>query len=192
MENFLSNFANTNTEVTSSNAKISINPEFWGAIDITKGALKMNVHFYARTCQMTYENCVSLEDWDVNDRTDISFSGVLIDDLGKLKTTLINSGLTTVANGLNISDDDIKKQICIQISESKNFKDVFGKKAFIFDILSNEEKNKITLKYVIDNFDKMSLNNHHIREFLITHEEGYKVMPTIEQLKEMYNNLKIN
>lgn len=63
MENFLSNFANTNTEVTSNNANLSVSPEFYGTIDICKGSLTMKIHFYARVYEMQYENCISLNDW---------------------------------------------------------------------------------------------------------------------------------
>ena len=76
MENFLSNFANTNTEVTSSNANISVSPEFFGTIDINKCGLKMKIHFYARVYKTKYENCISLDDWDINETSDISFCNV--------------------------------------------------------------------------------------------------------------------
>ena len=43
MEKFLSNFANTNTEVTSSNTNLSVSPEFYGTMDISKGALTIKI-----------------------------------------------------------------------------------------------------------------------------------------------------
>jgi len=184
MENFLSNFANTNTEVKSSNANLSVSPEFWGTIDITKGALTMKIHFYARVYKMKYDNCISLDDWDINDKTDISFGGMPIDNLSLLRTTMINSGLTTVANGLDISNYDYKREICIQLEQYKMFKDIFGKKARLFTLLSKEEKTQAALKFVIDNYDKMTIGNSDIQDFLVIDEEGSKVMPTIEQLTE--------
>lgn len=190
MENFLSNFANTNTEVKSNNANISISPEFHGSIDVSKGALTMKIHFYARVYKTHYENCISLDDWDINDKSDISFGGMPIDNLDALKATMISSGLTTAANGLNINDDDYKKEICLQLEKNNMFKDIFGKKARMFHSLSDEEKNKVKLKYVIDNYEQMSIGHFDVRDFLITDDEGNKIIPTINQLTELYNNLK--
>ena len=188
MENFLSNFANTNTEVKSNNANLSVSPEFWGMIDITKGALTMKIHFFARVYKTRYDNCISLDDWDINDTTDISFGGMPIDSLSALKTMLTNSGLTTVANGLDISNDDQKREIGIQLEQYKMFKDIFGKKARMFHLLSKEEKTKVVLKYVIDNYDKMTIGNSEIQDFLVIDEEGNKVLPTLEQLTNQLNN----
>lgn len=187
MENFLSNFANANTEVTSNNANLSVSPEFWGTIDIIKGALTMKIHFYARLYKMKYDNCISLDDWDINDTTDISFGGMPIDSLSALRTMMTNSGLTTVANGLEITNDDHKREICIQLEQYKMFKDIFGKKARLFPLLSKEEKTQATLKFAIDNYDKMTIGLSDIQEFLIIDEEGNKVMPTLEQLNNQLN-----
>lgn len=188
MENFLSNFVNTNTEVTSSNANISVSPEFWGTIDVNKGGLKMKIHFYARVYKTKYENYISLDDWDINDISDISFCGMHIDDLTALKATMISSGLTTVANGLNINNDDYEKEICIQLEKYDMFKNIFGKKARMFHNLSQEEKQKVKLKYVIDNYEQMSLGNPDVQEFLITDDEGNKIIPTIAELTNQLNN----
>jgi hypothetical protein len=187
MENFLSNFANTNTEVKSSNANLSVYPEFSGAIDITKGALTMTIHFYARVYKMKYDNCIALDDWDISDTLDISFGGMPIDNLSLLRTTMISSGLTTVANGLDISNDDHKREICIQLEQYKMFKDIFGKKARLFPLLSKEEKTQAALKFAIDNYDKMTIGISDIQDFLVIDEEGNKVLPTIEQLTNQLN-----
>lgn len=187
MENFLSNFANTNTEVTSSNANISVSPEFFGTIDINKGGLKIKIHFYARVYKTKYENYISLDDWDINDTSDISFCGMPIDDLHALKTTMLNSGLRTIAEGLNIGDEDYSKEISIQIEKHDMFKFMFGKKAKMFTSLSKEEKQKVKLKYVIDNYEQMSLGNPDVKEFLITDDEGNKIIPTIAELTNQLN-----
>jgi hypothetical protein len=187
MENFLSNFANTNTEVTSNNANLSVSPEFWGAIDITKGSLTMKIHFFARVYKMKYDNCISLDDWDINDTTDISFAGMPIDSLSSLKTMLTNSGLTTVAQGLEITNDDYKREICIQLEQYMMLKDIFGKKARMFPLLSKEEKTNAALKFAIDNYNKMTISTSDIQDFLVKDEEGNKVLPTIEQLTNQLN-----
>jgi hypothetical protein len=187
MENFLLNFANTNTEVKSSNANLSVSSEFYGTIDVTKGALTMKINFFARLYKMRYDNCVSLDDWDINDTTDISFGGMPIDNLSVLRTTLTNSGLTTIANGLDISNDEHKREICIQLEQCKTFRDIFGKKARMFNLLSKEEKTNLALKFAIANYDKMTISSSDIHDFLIIDEEGNKVMPTLEQLTNQLN-----
>lgn len=187
MENFLSNFANTNTEVKSSNANLSVYPEFSGEIDITKGALTMTIHFYARVYKMKYDNCIWLDDWDINETSDISFGGMPIDNLSLLRTTMISSGLTTVANGLEISNDDHKREICIQLEQYKMFKDIFGKKARMFYTLSDEEKKKVMLKFAIDNYNKMTLASEEVKNYITIDDEGNKVMPTMEQLTNQLN-----
>ena len=188
MENFLSNFANTNTEVTSSNAKLSATPEFYGTIDICKGALKMTITFYARVYRTRFENYISLDDWDINETSHISLGGMPINNLNLLITTMVNSGLTTAAKGLDISNEDNKREICIQLEQFKMFKDVFGKKARMLDILSDEEKKKVMLKFAIDNYDKMTLASEEVKNYITTDDEGNKVMPTIEQLTNQLNN----
>lgn len=191
MENFLSNFANTNTQVQSNNANLSVSPEFHGTIDISKGALTMKIYFYARMYKMKYDNCVSLDDWDINDTSDISFAGMPIDNLSALKTMLTNSGLTTVANELVISNDDYKKEICNQIENNKAFKYLFGKKAIFFSNLTKIERDKIMLRFAIDNYgnDKVNISSE-LNSFLVKGENDTKVQPTLEQLEEMYNSLK--
>lgn len=187
MENFLSNFSNENAEVTSSNAKLSATPEFYGTIDICKGALKMTITFYARVYRMKYDNFIGLDDWDINETSHISLGGMPINNLNLLITTMVNSGLTTAAKGLDISNNDNKREICIQLEQFKMFKDVFGKKARMFDLLSDEEKTKAKLKFAIDNYDKMTIGNSYIQDFLVIDEEGNKVIPTIEQLTNQLN-----
>ena len=110
-----------------------------------------------------------------------------IDSLSALKTMLTNSGLTTVANGLDITNDDQKREICIQLEQYKMFKDIFGKKARLFPLLSKEEKTQAALKFAIDNYDKMTIGLSDIHDFLVIDEEGNKALPTIEQLTNQLN-----
>jgi hypothetical protein len=187
MESILKQFENKNTEVKSNNANLSVSPEFYGTIDVSKGALTMKIHFYARAYKMKYENCISLDDWDINDTSDISFGGMPIDNLNALRTTLNNSGLTTISNGLDISNDDYKREICIQLEQYKMFKDIFGKKARMFPLLSKEEITNLALKFVIANYDKMTINHSDIQDFLVIDEDGNKALPTLEQLTNQLN-----
>lgn len=188
MENFLSKFANADTQVQSSNANLSVSAEFHGTIDISKGALKMKIGFYARLYKTKYENFVSLDDWEVHDTSGIEFDGVPVDDLSALKVSMRNSGLSTLAKGLEIEDNQIKKEIATQIGQSKLFKSIYGKTAVMHDTLSDEDKKKVWLKYAIDNYHSANAKSE-INMFSVEDEEGNKIAPSYEQLVEMYNQL---
>jgi hypothetical protein len=192
MENFLSNFANANTEVKSSNAKLSVSTEFWGSIELNKGLLYMSIDFYSRLYKTRYENCISLDDWGVNEINKINFNGIVIDDIEKLKDTMRNSGLSTMAYGLNIDDKDIKLQIAYQIQSSKLFKAIYGKSAIMLDCLTEEEQKIKKLEYVIKNYDNKALVKHDMSLFLIEDEEGGKVEPSYGKLMDMYKELTNN
>jgi hypothetical protein len=190
MENFLSNFANANTEVKSSNAKLSVSTEFWGSIELNKGLLSMSIEFYSRLYKTRYEDCISLDDWGVNEVDKINFNGIVIDDIEKLKDTMRNSGLSTIAYGLNIDDKDIKLQIAYQIQSSKLFKAIYGKSAIMLECLTEEEQKIKKLEYVIKNYDNKTIIKHDMSLFLIEDEEGGKVEPSCDELIKMYNELK--
>jgi hypothetical protein len=190
MENFLSNFANANTEVKSSNAKLSVSTEFWGSIELNKGLLSMSIDFYSRLYKTRYEDCISLDDWGVNEIDKINFNGIVIDDIEKLKDTMRNSGLSTMAYGLNIDDKDIKLQIAYQIQSSKLFKAIYGKSAIMLDCLTDEEQKIKKLEYIIKNYDNKTIIKHDMSLFLIEDEKGGKVDPSYDELIKMYNELK--
>jgi hypothetical protein len=188
MENFLSKFANADTQVQSSNANLSVSAEFHGTIDISKGALKMSINFFARLYKTRYENFVSIDDWDVHETMGIEFDGIPVDDINALRQSMTNSGLSTLSKGLEINDNQIKKEIAIQIGQSKLFKSIYGKTAVMHDTLSDEDKKKVWLKYAIDNYHSNNAERE-INMFLVEDEEANKVAPSYEQLVEMYNQL---
>lgn len=185
MDNFFSNFANTNAEVKSSNANIVANVEFYGLMDVTKGMLKMTIHFFIKLHKMKYENCVAIDDWEITDKDFISFNGIPIDNMSKLIATLQNSGLNSLAEGLTIDDKDFERVLAKHIEQTEEFKNVFGKDSIIFAMLSDEEQYKIKLKYVIDNYEDMTTENYIVKELSIVSESSTE-MPTLNELKELY------
>ena len=186
MENFLSNFTNTNTEITSTNPKLQASAEFHGTIDICKGLLNMTICFYSRLFNYKYENYIGIDDWETTEIIDIKFNGIIIDDIDKLKNSMISSGLSTLAESLTITNSEIKTEIANQIEQSSIFKAVYGKKAIMFDNLSENEQKNIRLKFVIDNYENKSLIKHDLSLFLVENEEGVKVNPSYEELVKMY------
>jgi hypothetical protein len=185
MENFLSNFANVSKEVTSECSNVSIEPTFNGNIELTKGLLKQKFSFYARVYESVFDGYPSIDDWDLNEVYDVSFNGMPIDDIDKLKATLKDSGLKSVAEGLDVSSDVYKKAIANEIEKSKFFKAVFGEGAKMFDSLTEEEQSKVRLKHIIEHYDNVKANAFYMKEFLKLDENGNKVMPTLDELKAM-------
>lgn len=185
MENFLSNFANVSKEVTSKSDNVSIEPTFNGNIELTKGLLKEKISFYARVYESVFSGYASLDDWDLNEVYDVSFNGIPIDNIDKLKATLKDSGLKTVAEGLEVGSEDYRKAISDEIQKSKFFKAIFGDDAKMFDSLTKEEQTKVRLKHAIEHYDDVRANTFYVQEFLKLDENGNKVLPTLDELKAM-------
>jgi hydroxymethylpyrimidine/phosphomethylpyrimidine kinase len=70
------------------------------------------------------------------------------------------------------------------------FKDIFGKKARMFTALSDADKKKTMIKFAIDKYEIMTPNNEEVKDLVTIDDDGVKSIPTIETLKEVYNNLK--
>lgn len=190
MENFLTNFANTNTTTNSTKGDIKVSPEFFGEFVISKGLLSMTINFYARTYKSIYENFVSLDDWDVNEKKSVTFNGLPIDDIKKLINTMKDSGLSTIAEGLHIYDKEIEREIAIQIEQSKLFKSIFGKKARMLNALTDKEIEIVKLEYIIEKYHNIALTDYVLKNYLGYDEDNNVVKPTIEKLQEYINELK--
>jgi hydroxymethylpyrimidine/phosphomethylpyrimidine kinase len=46
------------------------------------------------------------------------------------------------------------------------------------------------IKFAIDKYEIMTPNNEEVKDLVTIDDEGVKSVPTIETLKEVYNNLK--
>lgn len=180
MENFLTQFTNEIKEVTQINSEINVSPEFHGHIDIAKGLLTMRIIFYARMYKMYNGNSdiIKLDDWEVNEVSDIKFNGIVVDDLSKLLKSMEDSGLSTLAKDLKVTDDEYKVQIAKAIEGCSLFKTIYSKKAFVIDKLSDSEQKKLRIEWLIKNYHNVAL--YQLSEFLI---DGVK--PTKEQLQKL-------
>lgn len=183
MENFLTQFTNEMKEVTQTNSEIKVSPEFYGSIDIAKGALTMTIDFYARVYQVYNKdtNMYKLDDWDAQAIRDIKFNDIIVDDLTKLTKSMEDSGLSTLANNIKVTDSDLKVQIAIAIQNNTIFKDIFGKKAIMVDNLSETEQKRLKLEWLIANYDNAG---NALNEFYI---DGSK--PTKEELEQLLKSL---
>jgi hypothetical protein len=118
-----------------------------------------------------------------------------IDSLSALKTTLTNSGLTTLANSLGFSNEEVIAAMRFHVQNHKIFKAVYGKKVILWDLLSAEEQAEETLAYVLNNYD--SCPNYVKQQCGVVgvDEEGNTIpnyIPTKEELQEKFLGLGTN
>lgn len=190
MENFLSNFANTNATTNSTNGDIKVSPEFFGEFVISKGLLSMTINFYARVYKSIYENFISLDDWEINEKKNATFNGLPIDDIKKLINTMKDSGLSTIAEGLHIYDKEIEREIAIQIEQSKLFKSIFGNKARMLNALTDKEIEIVKVAHIIENYNNIALTDFVLKNYVYHDEDGNLTKPSLDKMQELYNELK--
>jgi hypothetical protein len=183
MENFLTQFTNEMKEVTQINSEVNVSPEFYGSINVAKGLLTMSVEFYARVYQVYNKetNMFRLDDWDAHTIRNINFNGIVVDDLNKLTKSMEDSGLSTLATNIKITDDDLKVQIAKAIEGCALFKSIFGKKATMVDSLPEIEQKKLRLEWLIANYHNagIELNEFYIEAVKPTKEDLMKILKSL-------------
>ena len=206
MKNLFEQFANGGGEVTSEGLNADFRLNLAGSTTITKGGLSYTLCFYAYLGNMGIKNAVSIEDFDVSDSYDYSFSGVPVDNMNNLRDTLNSSGLSAIAKSLEVEWIDEKRAVAKEIEKEKLFKKIYGKDAFIWDALTEDEQKLLKLQHFIDNYDTIAVSSWIVRDFVTEEdkldEEGrvitqgedkrpikVKVKPTLESLKELYIEL---
>jgi hypothetical protein len=164
--------------------------EIHGGIDIIKGALTEEISFYAKVGDSMYPGLIILEDWEINDVLGAEFNGMPIDDLCQLKSTLKESGLTTLANTLNMDSAESRKQICKQLLKDDMIKKVFGENQNFIELLSKTEKDIVHLTYAIKNYKNISENAYQLKNFCELDEDGRRIKPELKVLKAALKKLK--
>lgn len=184
MENIFSGLEVLNGEVSSKILGDSFHLNLSGEIEVTKGNFSCLYTFWCNTFEYAYaENLIGFDDFDW-DFGNAKLGNLPIDSLTTLKSKLAESGLTTLANSLEISVGEIRKQISLHLASNKTLIKVYGKKFRIYENLSEEEQTILKLDYVISNYDSRGV--YEKTQFNITEydEEGKKIVPTLEQLIE--------
>jgi hypothetical protein len=191
MKSILKQFENKNQKIKSSNFNPSFSFSLYGNFDIQKGSLKQTINFYANLHELKYKGFIDVDDWDVNEITNTEFSGIKVDSLSKLIESLKNSGLTSLAEGLDISDDEILVELSKQIEINDTFKRMYGNDIKLFNTLTKDEKEIIKIQYVIDNYGNH--NQYDIKPYL-KKIDGLEATrePSIQELQEIINQLKNN
>lgn len=175
------------------NDSIDIEVSFRGEVALTKGNFEQIFTYYFNRCEMTRFGYVDCDDWDWEEGS-TKLGGLPIDSLHQLKTTLTSSGLSTLAKSLEFEETEKRKAIFLAIENSKNFKKQYGKNAKVWRALTEVEKTNVKLKYAIDNFDTCNnwdKNCFGIKSYDDEGEEIKNYVPTLEELTNLFNTLKV-
>ena len=152
-------------------------------IKITKGIVSIDLSYWGEVWPSKYEGYVALDDWDYDVRNTY-ISGVKIDSLSKFNEALKNMGLSSVADSLKISEEDIKEQVYLAVANSPSVKKFYDGKV-LFTGLPFEQRRKIVLDYSISNYDKAQaweLNNLGL-------SESPSILPSLEELTKLSKQL---
>lgn len=174
------------------NESIDIEISLRGEVSLTKGNFEQTFSYWGNDFQPNKFGFIDFQDWDYDLQRTV-LGGLPIDNINKLKETLNNSGLSTLATSLNFDDStEVRQGIFLAIENSKSFKKQFGKNAKFWRVLNDAEQKVVKLKYSIDKYD--TCGTHDKMYFGIVgldeNEEPIKnYIPTLEELKELLETL---
>jgi hypothetical protein len=181
-------------KVTSETINEDFSLELSGKFKMTKGSFSQVRTFWGKIYKMRYDGYVYFEDVD-GEEFEAMLGNVPVDNVNKLKESLSNSGLTTLANNIGFSYEEFRKAAIEAMSKQKMFLLVFGKKTKCWESLPKEEQFKIELKFAIDNYDDDTLVGYHFKKrFGIEVVDGVgniipDAVPTKEQMIEKLETL---
>lgn len=191
MENLFNGIAPISGELVvkslSENASLSLG----GVFTLQKGSYTEEFYYNAMVCQSNrFKGFVVVDDIDFDSNGTTSLGSLKIDNIYKFRESLQNSGLTSLSDSLHFSREEIENACNQIIAQSKLVKKAF-KGLVLFDALSLEEQNLVRLSYIIEKYKDAS--DYQKKELLdIRDEEGNQLVPTLEQLIELYQYKKQN
>ena len=176
----------TKVEVTEEN----ICPELYGKFTLTKGTFKQTFSYWAKVYQCpTLEKVAYTDEYEHDLRTTL-ISDCPIDSISNLTEMLRNSGMSTVANTLSFSDDEVRDAVYNIIQKHKMFKEIYGKDAKLRELIPENDYLKMLLADVIQNYDIRT--KHEKCNYLFGFDSAIgepTLEPTLEQLIEKLNSL---
>jgi hypothetical protein len=196
MKNLFEQFANSG-EVTGSSLSVDYSINLNGSIVINRGSLNYVCSFWVSLSKTVYNGYFCIYDLDIQERFDHAFGGMQIDNIAKLKESLKNSGLSKVAEGLDVSYEDECKAVYVALQENPQVKELL-KGALLWEALDKKEQTIVQLEHAINNYEKVTLNTPGMRDFNVTEEsvdeDGNKVevkkVAPLATLKEKLQELK--
>lgn len=193
MENLLKGLLVVSGEIKVTSVSETASVEVGGRFIIERGNLKQEFSYWARTYEK-FGTLVNIDDYEYETQS-VMLGDLPIDSLSNLTQTLINSGLSTLAKGLQLSFEEIHNAMCIHVQKHKIFKAVYGKKAVLWDLLSEQEREEETLAHVLNNYDTCGDWLKRQCGVVGVDEEGNVIpnyIPTKDELREKFLSLGTN
>jgi len=180
-------------EIKVTSVKETASVEISGRFIIERGNFKQEFSYWARTYEQ-FGNFAKIDDYEYETQSTM-LGDLPIDNLNKLIQTLNDSGLSTLANSLGFSQEDIANAMRIHVQNHKTFKLVYGKKVELWDLLTQEERQAEMLVHAINNYD--TCDDWFKRQCGVVgiDEEGDVIpnyIPTKDELREKFLSLGTN
>jgi hypothetical protein len=173
------------------NDSVDIEVSFHGEVTLTKGNFEQTQNYYFNRCEVTRYGYVDCDDWDIEEGYS-KLGGLPIDSLQQLKSTLQNSGLSTLAKSLGFDETERRKLVFLAFENGKGFKKQFGKNAIFWRVLNDTEQKIVKLNYAIDNYATCGEHDKYCFGIVKCNEDDEPIrnyVPTIEELKELLETL---
>jgi hypothetical protein len=121
--------------------------ELNGVVRINKCGLKRDYHWHARIYNAS-EGIAGIDDWD-GDFEDVSFNGIKIDDYDKFIKGFREHGLSSVAESLEITRNELRDIVYQAVINHKTFKTVY-KKHKLWNSMTSEEMRSVYYNHVMN------------------------------------------
>lgn len=167
--------------------------EVGGKFTMQRGNFIQEFSYWARTYDK-FSNFAHVDDYESEDR-DAKLGDLPIDNLNKFIQSLHDSGLDTLAKGVGFTSEEVRQAMYEHIQQHKTFKAVYGKRAELWNLLTQEEQQTEMLVYVAKNYD--TCGDYYKKQcgVVVLDEEGNVIkdaIPTREQINEEFMNLITN
>ena len=168
------------TEVLSTGCSLGVS----GSFRLSRGIFTQEFSWWGNVYESRYKGYLTFDDYDI-DLQSTYLGDVRVDNLSKFRDSLKNSGLNTLSSQFEFSDNEKDSGMYTALKSNKMIDVVFeGNKGF-FRLLSEIEQTIIKLTRVINNYDTVGDYD----KVDATISKDYKVIPTLEELIELRNQL---
>jgi hypothetical protein len=163
MENLLNGLKIVQGEIKTNVVSETFSLELSGTFTMQRGNFKVDLSYYGRMYKTRHENFIGIDDWEIQDQSNIMIGDLPIDSITQLRTKLIESGLSTLANSIGFTVKEEENTLFEVIQNHSYFKKMYGKNAKLWKLLSEDEQMLLDLKYVCNNFETCG---NHLKELV--------------------------
>jgi hypothetical protein len=176
-----------NAEVTTNVVKEDVYPEINGTITLNKGIYSVEYTWWCRVYPMyKMEDYITTDDLEFEGDKE-TIEGLPIDNFSQFRQGLIDHGMKSVAESLNLDDSEVRDIIMATIPNHKFYNGLFGDKP-LFATLSDEEKRKAYVQAMSNDITFRENDRIMKRElgWVKDNEEGVEVILTNAEIIEEY------